>query len=42
MTNTMIQPMLKIRINNNNTMDMDIKWAISYRPIHTKSNLKKK
>ena len=27
MTNTMTQPTLKIRINNNNTMDMDIKWG---------------
>ena len=27
MTNTMTQPTLKIRINNNNTMDMDIKWS---------------
>ena len=27
MTNTMAQPTLKIRINNNNTMDMDIKWG---------------
>ena len=27
MTNTMTQPTLKIRIDNNNTMDMDIKWG---------------
>ena len=27
MTNTMVQPTLKIRIDNNNTMDMDVKWG---------------
>lgn len=27
MTSTMTQPTFKIRINNNNTMDMDIKWG---------------
>ena len=27
MTNTMAQPTLKIRIDNNNTMDMDVKWG---------------
>ena len=41
MTNTMTQPTLKIRINNNNTMDMDIKRAVLNRPIHIKVILTK-